>query len=92
MPKRLKRHKTFVKDFRNARLTDQQAAKLFLYIAALLNNEPLPRESKDHTLNGEWSDFREFHLGGDLLVIYMADSATVHLARIGTHAQLFKKM
>lgn len=92
MPKQLERHKQFVKDYRNLRISDQQSTKLFLYVAALLKNETLPPESLDHTLNGEWSDFREFHIGGDLLVIYTTDDAIVHLARIGTHAQLFKNM
>jgi mRNA interferase YafQ len=92
MPKQLKRHKAFAKDFRNARMSDQQATKFFLYVAALLKDETLPVESRDHSLNGEWGDFREFHIGGDLLVIYTADADTVHLARIGSHAQLFKNM
>ena len=40
--KALSRHKMFVKDLRNFRLTDTQATKLFLYVANLLNDEPLP--------------------------------------------------
>jgi mRNA interferase YafQ len=48
--KLLLRHKTFIKDMRNVRLTDTQATKLFLYIANLLKNEPLPPESKNHSL------------------------------------------
>jgi mRNA interferase YafQ len=46
-------------------------------------------------VNGEYSDCREFHLGGDMLVIYLVslglpldNEAT--LLRIGSHAQLFK--
>ncbi len=40
--KTLSRHKTFIEDMRNTRLVEAQAAKLFLYVAKLLNNEPLP--------------------------------------------------
>ena len=90
--KSLMRHKTFVKDMRNVRLTDTQATKLFLYVAKLLNGKPLPPEAKDHALQGEWDDFREFHLGGDLLLIYQADEAHVYLTRMGSHTQLFKSM
>lgn len=90
--RKLSRHKNYIKDSRNTRLTDQQATKLFLYIAALLKEEPLPVESRDHGLSGEWTDFREFHIGGDMLVIYTTDDEFVYLARLGTHAQLFKKM
>jgi mRNA interferase YafQ len=90
--KTLSRHKTFIKDMRNVRLTDTQATKLFLYIACLLKNEPLPPESRNHYLQGEWSDFQELHLGGDLLLIYQTDDDYVYLTRLGSHAQLFKKM
>ncbi|WP_230991025.1 type II toxin-antitoxin system YafQ family toxin [Bathymodiolus platifrons methanotrophic gill symbiont] len=44
---------------KNVRLKDTQITKLFLYVSMLLSNKPLPLESKDHCLHGEWSDFRE---------------------------------
>ena len=88
----LSRHKMFVKDLRNFRLTDTQATKLFLYVANLLNDEPLPPEANDHVLQGEWSDFRELHLGGDSLLIYQTDEQHVYLTRLGSHAQLFKSL
>ncbi len=90
--KKLNRHKLFIKDSRKFKLTDQQTTKLFIYIASLLKGEQLSKEAKDHKLNGEWSDFREFHIGGDVLVIYSLDEKYINLARLGTHAQLFKKM
>ena len=88
----LSRHKAFIKDMRTVRLTDTQATKLFLYVAKLLSNEPLPPEVKDHALQGEWKDFRELHLGGDMLLIYQTDEEYVYLTRMGSHAQLFKNM
>ncbi len=90
--KTLSRHKTFIKDMRTVRLTDTQATKFFLYVAQLLKNEPLPPESRNHALQGEWSDFQELHLGGDVLLIYQTDEQTVYLTRLGSHAQLFKSM
>jgi len=48
------------------------------------------RVSKDHELKGEWSDFRKFHISGDLLVIYQVKDNRVKLVRIGSHSQLFK--
>jgi mRNA interferase YafQ len=48
--KTLSRYKTFIKDMRNVRLTDTQTTKLFMYVASLLKNEPLPPESKNHSL------------------------------------------
>ncbi len=90
--KTLSRHKTFVKDMRNARLTEGQFTKLFLYVADLLNGKSPPPESKDHSLLGEWQDFRELHLGGDVLLIYKSDEKTVYLVRLGSHSQLFSGM
>jgi len=90
--RKLDRHKFFIKDSRKINLTNTQATKLFLYIASLLRKELLPKEAKDHKLRGEWADFREFHIGGDMLVIYALDDDFVYLTRMGTHTQLFKSM
>ncbi len=83
-------HKIFTKDLNKAQLNPTNSAKLFSYISLLLNNEELPQEARDHFLSGEWKDTKEFHISGDLLVIYMIDDNTLQLLRIGTHSQLFK--
>ena len=56
----------------------------------LLNSEELPAEARDHFLTDEWKDAKEFHISGDLLVIYMITDEALQLLRIGTHSQLFK--
>ncbi|GAX87002.1 mRNA interferase YafQ [Lebetimonas natsushimae] len=86
----LKRHKQFIKDFNKIKITDTQFQKFINYISLLLNNKELPAEARDHFLTGEWSDTREFHVGGDLLVIYIKTDKDLILIRIGTHSQLFK--
>jgi mRNA interferase YafQ len=83
-------HKIFTKDLKKAQLNPTNSAKLFLYISLLLNNQELPSEAKDHYFTGEWKDTKEFHISGDLLVIYMINENTLQLLRIGTHSQLFK--
>ena len=55
---------------------------------------PLGPEWKDHPLKGDWSSYRECHIGGDFLLIYRVDEAagrggTVVFARAGTHSELF---
>ncbi|MCK5537593.1 MAG: type II toxin-antitoxin system YafQ family toxin [Bacteroidales bacterium] len=65
-------------------------AKLFLYISLLLNQNSLPSEALEHKLEGEWHDTREFHISGDLLVIYLLENDRLELLRIGRHSQLFK--
>ena len=83
-------HKTFVKELKKAQLNSTNTAKLFMFIALLLNKEELPQEARDHSLSGEWMDTREFHISGDLLVIYRINLDTLEILRIGTHSQLFQ--
>ena len=86
----LQRTKIFKKDLKKVNLTDGQFQKLIAYLGRLLAESELPAEAKDHALKGEWLDFREFHLGGDCLVIYSVTAEAVVLVRIGSHSQLFK--
>ncbi len=90
LPLELKRHKLFKKDMRKVSMSDKHYAKFILYIFKLLNREELPKEALDHSLSGEYKDCREFHISGDLLVIYLANEQTLTLIRIGSHSQLFK--
>ena len=87
--KKLIRYKKFLKDWNKTKLTEGQFAKFIHYAACLQQDEPLPPESKDHALTGEYKDCREFHLGGDMLVIYSGSEEAVFFIRIGTHSQLF---
>ncbi len=75
--KQLKRHKQFVKDWNKARITEGQFSKFIHYADCLQQEEPLPEESKDHALIGEYQDYREFHLGGDMLIIYLDSKETI---------------
>lgn len=86
----LKQDKDFVKDLQKARLNNTELGKFTLYVSTLLNGKALPQETRDHDLKGEWQGFREFHIGGNKLVIYKIESDTLKLARLGTHNQLFK--
>ncbi len=83
-------HKVFAKELKKAQLNPTNTAKLFIYISLLLNREELPAEAKDHDLTGNYKDIREFHISGDLLVMYRIEEKTLELLRIGTHFQLFK--
>ena len=86
----LERTKTFIKDTSKIKFTNTQYSKYILYIGTLLNEKILPNEARDHHLIGNWNSFREFHLGGDLLVIYKIEQKILYLIRIGTHSQLFR--
>ena len=88
---KIKRHKKFLKDFRNTKLSDSQFEKFVYYINSLREDKPLPPEARDHQLIGNYKDCREFHLGGDMLIIYLKNEmGEIILMRIGTHSQLFE--
>ncbi len=87
---KLFRTKTFLKEYAKIKFTDKLYMKYVVYVTTLLKEEGLPLESKEHQLKGNWNEFCEFHISGDLLVIYKIQDDTLCLARIGTHSQLFK--
>ena len=86
----LKRHKYYRKDALKAKLTDEQYAKRLKYLSRIMEGVSLPAEARDHGLIGEYKGFREFHLGGDMLIIYKVVDNVLYLQRMGTHSQLFK--
>lgn len=86
---KLKLTKSFKKDLHKIQFSNEHYAKYVIYLGKLLLNETLPPEARDHSLKGEWSNTREFHISGDLLVIYMIKENELTLIRIGSHSQLF---
>ena len=82
------RTKTFLKEYRKIKFTDKLYLKYVLYVGSLLKEERLPVEAKDHPLKGNFADYREFHVTGDLLVVYRVKEATLQLIRIGSHSEI----
>ena len=73
------------------KFSDSQFNKYIKYLHLLLDNKPLPKEALNHSLKGNWNGYYEFHLGGDLVVIYKyINNQELELDRIGTHNQVFK--
>lgn len=87
--------KTFLKDWerlsRSGRFDMNRLKEAMLLLIA--NDGPLGPEWLDHSLKGEWSGYRECHIGGDFLLIYKVDDTgrpgVVVFVRSGTHADLF---
>jgi len=86
----LERTKVFKKDISKLKFSNQHYAKYILYLGTLLDEKTLPTEAKDHELKGNWQGYREFHVSGDLLLIYKIENETLYLVRIGSHSQLFE--
>jgi mRNA interferase YafQ len=89
--------KSFAKDWerlsRSGRYDMTKLKQVMLLLVA--NDAPLGPEWKDHMLKGDWAGYRECHVGGDFLLIYLLDedagpSGSVVFVRAGTHSELFQ--
>jgi len=87
---KLFRAKTFKKDYQRLKISDNKYAKYIKCLSLLLEGQTLPFEARDHNLIGKYSGFKEFHIGGDVLVVYYVEDDIIRLTRIGTHSQIFK--
>ena len=85
----LYRGKVFIKEYRKVKFTDKLYLKYLLFTGALLREEPLPPEAKDHPLKGNFADYRELHISGDLLLVYRIKEDTLQLIRINSHSEIF---
>lgn len=90
--------KAFRKDYerlsRSGRYDMRRLKEVMLLLIA--NDAPLGPEWLDHPLKGEWSGFRECHVGGDFLLIYEVDEKAgkdggIVFVRAGTHGDLFRE-
>ena len=86
----IRRQKSFAKDLLKVKMNNQHYSKYILFLSTLLQEKELPAQAKDHFLSGKYQDTREFHISGDLLVIYFTTQTELVLIRIGTHSQVFK--
>ena len=58
-------------------------------IDLILAGEPLPAHCRPHPLSGDYEDYTECHVEGDLLMTYILTEDTGTFHRLGTHSDLF---
>lgn len=65
--------------------------KLDNVLVFIANRTDLPHIYHDHELKGKLTGYREFHLSGDLIVIYEVSDLLkeVFLYEIGSHPEIF---
>ena len=83
------RSSQFKRDVKRAEKRGKDMGKLRTLLTLLIQGKPLPREYLDHPLKGDWKGFRDTHIEPDWLLIYRVVSNELHLARTGTHADIF---
>lgn len=79
----------FKKDFKVCSKRGYDLKRLQGVIDTLRIPAPLPIGNRDHNLSGNFSRYRECHVGPDWLLVYEYDGDTLVLYRTGTHADLF---
>ncbi len=69
----------------------KHAEKLGLATTLLSEDKELHVSFRDHSLSGSMSEYREFHLAGDLIVVYKINRslAVITLTAIGSHSDIF---
>ena len=88
--KQLRLSSPFKKDLKRITKRNYDRDLLDAVVDLLRDDHPLPAARRDHPLKGEWKGWRECHIEPDWLLIYKAtDDDELHLARTGTHADLF---
>ncbi|MDO4896411.1 MAG: type II toxin-antitoxin system YafQ family toxin [Moraxella sp.] len=87
--RKLARSKDFDRDFRKVDLSDE----LLEVLSCLVNDLPLDPKYKDHTLTGNWKDYRECHIKPDLLLVYRKETVDgkdmLKVARLSSHSNIF---
>lgn len=81
---------SFKKDYKLVIKQGWSEIKINCVITQLLNNDILSPNLKPHNLKGDYKDFMECHIYGDLVIIYKRDNTKLELFRIGRHQDLFK--
>ena len=79
----------FKRTYKKLKLSDSQEEMFIDVVYKLLNGIELEKKYKDHTLTGNYSNYRECHLKTDILLIYQYSQNLLKLVDIGSHSSLF---
>jgi len=87
---KISRSKQFKKDFRNyiGKMSDKHFESLIEALNCLKESKQMPKYFREYELSGRLKGYRELHLGGDLLLMYVIKDEVIYLLRMGTHAEI----
>lgn len=84
------RSSQFKRDVKRVQKRGKDMAKLRTLLGLLIEQASLPEDYKDHPLRGNWKGYRDAHIEPDWLLLYCVVDDELHLARTGSHADLFR--
>lgn len=80
----------FRKDLKKVKRAERYDVNdLLTVVTTLAADKPVSPKHRDHSLTGEWVDFRECHIKPDWLLIYRLEPGKLILVRTGSHSELF---
>ncbi len=85
-------HNSFKKDYKRIVKRGYNIRGLEILLETLVTNKPLPVRYKDHSLIGNYKNYRECHITPDWLLVYQKKNESelvLHLLRTGTQSDLF---
>lgn len=82
--------KQFTRDFKRDMKRGKDPKKFEEILSFLVAGADLPKRCVPHKLSGNFKGFWECHIEPNWLLIYDFGDNFVYLARLGTHADLFK--
>ena len=87
----VKQTNQFKKDYKLAMKRGLPVKLLNEIITKLALGEPLPAKNRDHSLSGNWANFRECHILPDWLLVYQIyeDVLVLTLSRTGSHSDIY---
>ena len=80
----------FKRDVKRVKKRGKDLSKLRMLLSLLIERKPLPAYYSDHPLKGNWRGYRDAHIEPDWLLLYRVVGNELHLARTGSHADLFQ--
>ncbi len=81
----------FKKDLKWIKKRGYRMQLLAEVVTRLSEGETLPAKYKDHTLSGNFADYRECHVTPDWILVYRIEDEYLYLvlSRTGTHSDIF---
>ncbi|WP_091461070.1 type II toxin-antitoxin system YafQ family toxin [Acetomicrobium thermoterrenum] len=81
----------FKKDIRRIKRQGKDLEKLREAISLLAQGVAIPAHYLDHSLRGQWNEYREIHIDNDWLLIYRKTAKELLLVSTGSHSELFDR-
>ena len=85
------RSSQFKRDVKRLQKRGKDMGKLRIVLGLLIEKSPLPEAYQDHALRGNLRGYRDAHIEPDWLLLYRVVGDELHLARTGSHADLFRE-